>query len=401
MNLSFTSLICLISIVLSVLSATILLRYHQSKSSPQRILSIYFFVMGVSLLVGFLIISGLINKFPHFFRTGVLTGYIFPPLAYLYVRQSVRPGIRAKDVIHFLPAIFYAIDFLPFYLLSAEEKLNVVSHLTGDKIDTLLAHREGWLSPPWFHMFFRNGVAIFYCLLSFRILWRLTHIKQSDFHKDNAAVVKWLWTFTVFQLLIILPYIVFVILGKPQYTFYTTMIPLIVMVGVTNVALFFKPSVFYGFSGMLFQSEKLLSENKVVSEDSNNGRGSELELEYLKDEEVNQLKKSITRFLATNHPYLVAGYSINDFSKEIGIPARKLSAYVNNVERLNFRDFLNRQRVDYCVENLNTGEWQNLTLEAIAEQCGFNNRNSFTTAFKKFVGTNPSTFLNRIKQSEA
>jgi hypothetical protein len=39
------------------------------------------------------------------------------------------------------------------------------------------------------------------------------------------------------------------------------MVPLIIMVGVTNVALFFKPSVFYGFSGILFQSEKLSSEN--------------------------------------------------------------------------------------------------------------------------------------------
>jgi hypothetical protein len=219
MKLDFTSLICLISIVLSVLSATILLLYHQSKSSPQRILSIYFFVMGFSLLIGFLIISDLINKFPHFFRMGVLTGYLFPPLAYLYVRQNVRPGIHAKDMIHFLPALLYFIDFLPFYLLSAEEKVSVVSHLTGDHIDSLLAHREGWITPPWFHMVFRNAVTIFYCILSFHILWRLTYVKQSDFYKDNASVVKWLWTFAVFQFLIVAPYVIFVIMGKAQYTF--------------------------------------------------------------------------------------------------------------------------------------------------------------------------------------
>jgi AraC-like DNA-binding protein len=333
---------------------------------------------------------------------GVLTGYLFPPLAYLYVRQNVRPGIHAKDMIHFLPALLYFIDFLPFYLLSAEEKVSVVSHLTGDHIDSLLAHREGWITPPWFHMVFRNAVTIFYCILSFRILWRLTYVKQSDFYKDNASVVKWLWTFAVFQFMIVAPYVIFVIMGKAQYTFYTTMVPLIIMVGVTNVALFFKPSVFYGFSGILFQSEKLSSENnkEFIDNESKKKDKSELELEYLKEEDVSQLKKSITSFLFTDQPYLMAGYSINDFSKDVGVPVRKLSAYVKNVENSNFRDFLNRQRVDYCVENLNSGEWQHLTLEAIAEQCGFNNRNSFTTAFKKFVGTNPSTFLNRLKRHE-
>ena len=35
-------------------------------------------------------------------------------------------------------------------------------------------------------------------------------------------------------------------------------------------------------------------------------------------------------------------------------------------------------------------------LEAIAEESGFNNRNTFTVAFKKVTGLNPSEFLKDI-----
>ncbi|HEY5970304.1 MAG TPA: AraC family transcriptional regulator, partial [Chitinophagaceae bacterium] len=36
-------------------------------------------------------------------------------------------------------------------------------------------------------------------------------------------------------------------------------------------------------------------------------------------------------------------------------------------------------------------------LESIAEESGFNNRNTFTSAFKKATGLNPSEFIKYIK----
>lgn len=106
----------------------------------------------------------------------------------------------------------------------------------------------------------------------------------------------------------------------------------------------------------------------------------------------------ITQFLSDQKPYLTRSYSIYDFAKDVGVPMRKISGYVNRHEQLNFRDFINRSRIEYCIKNLNEGEWQNLTLETIARECGFNNRNSFTTAFRKFSGTNPSSFISGLKR---
>jgi AraC-like DNA-binding protein len=39
-----------------------------------------------------------------------------------------------------------------------------------------------------------------------------------------------------------------------------------------------------------------------------------------------------------------------------------------------------------------------MTLEAIALLCGFSDRNSFTTAFKKIEGTTPKLFASRCRK---
>jgi AraC-like DNA-binding protein len=55
-------------------------------------------------------------------------------------------------------------------------------------------------------------------------------------------------------------------------------------------------------------------------------------------------------------------------------------------------DFIKQKRIQYCVQKLDAGDWKNFKVEAIARECGFNNRNSFTNAFKKFKGVSPSEY---------
>jgi AraC-like DNA-binding protein len=89
-------------------------------------------------------------------------------------------------------------------------------------------------------------------------------------------------------------------------------------------------------------------------------------------------------------------YSINDFSKDINIPVYQISKSLNTFHEMGFIDFINKKRVQYCVQKLEKGEWSNYTIEAVAHECGFNNRNSFTNAFKKFLGTSPSEFRGNL-----
>ncbi len=172
--------------------------------------------------------------------------------------------------------------------------------------------------------------------------------------------------------------------------------------------LFFQPSIFYGISGLLVLPENAIEESALKRESEKPFAGEKIiisrqagqqveQLEYLSKSEVAKIRQDVARFLHSEKPFLLQVYSVNDFARDISIPSKKLSAYLNNCEQLNYRDFINQCRIDYCIEKLNNKDWQNLTLEAISKECGFNNRNTFTNAFKKKVGKTPSDYLLQIK----
>lgn len=117
----------------------------------------------------------------------------------------------------------------------------------------------------------------------------------------------------------------------------------------------------------------------------------------LTDERVKQIEEIVTRFLDEKKPFLQQRYSLKDLSVDTQIPLHQLSAFINKHCGKNFNDFINEYRVQYCKEKILNQECRNKKLEAVAEESGFNNRNTFAIAFKKVTGVNPSQFLKQVK----
>jgi AraC-like DNA-binding protein len=91
--------------------------------------------------------------------------------------------------------------------------------------------------------------------------------------------------------------------------------------------------------------------------------------------------------------YLKKGCTTAMLAAEMGVQPYLLSAVINQVFKTNFNDFLNQYRVEHAKNLIGNGQAKMLTLEALSEECGFNNRNSFTMAFKKHTGKTPSEFI--------
>src|SRR4051794_40412117 len=88
-------------------------------------------------------------------------------------------------------------------------------------------------------------------------------------------------------------------------------------------------------------------------------------------------------------------YNLRKLSSVSNFSTNLLSAFFNQSLGLHFNDYLNQLRVIYCKHLIENGCAIQLTLEGLSKKCGFNNRNTFTTAFKKFTGVTPSTFLKQ------
>ncbi|AZZ98438.1 helix-turn-helix domain-containing protein [Pseudoalteromonas sp. R3] len=82
--------------------------------------------------------------------------------------------------------------------------------------------------------------------------------------------------------------------------------------------------------------------------------------------------------------------SLPRLAKRLGVSHTKLSQHLNQQHGCNFNQYLNGYRVKYAQKLLIQN--QNMTIEEVAELCGFNASSTFYTAFKKQCGQTPNQF---------
>jgi AraC-like DNA-binding protein len=116
---------------------------------------------------------------------------------------------------------------------------------------------------------------------------------------------------------------------------------------------------------------------------------------HLSTEQVNNLIKQLDTLMVTERPYLKESYNLKTMADELKIQQYQLSAFLNHELGVNFNDYLNERRIRHCEELIHNGAAHRLNLKGLASKCGFHNRNTFTTAFKKFTGSTPSDYTRR------
>lgn len=106
--------------------------------------------------------------------------------------------------------------------------------------------------------------------------------------------------------------------------------------------------------------------------------------------EVHQQK--ILSYIKENRPFLRGGYSLQEFSKEVEIPAHLISWLLNQHLQTNFSTLLNQHRVDHAARILHDSRYDHYSISGIALEAGFNSVSVFNLHFKKRMGVTPSVF---------
>jgi len=85
--------------------------------------------------------------------------------------------------------------------------------------------------------------------------------------------------------------------------------------------------------------------------------------------------------------------NIEEMADRIGTNAVLLQEHIKEKYEMNFIELVNKYRIDYFVSLVNTGQYANLTMDALAEKSGFNSRHNLYKSFKKFHGGSPSDLI--------
>lgn len=88
--------------------------------------------------------------------------------------------------------------------------------------------------------------------------------------------------------------------------------------------------------------------------------------------------------------YMHEGITLNSVANDIGVHARLLSHYINNVYHINFNSWINRLRIHEVCHILETD--QDITMSELALKAGFTDASAMTKVFKREVGVTPTVY---------
>jgi AraC-like DNA-binding protein len=354
-----------------------LLFFSKENCLSNRLLGLFIFLISLACLNTYLFNQNWYASSSSFqlFAAVMPMVVIMPlgPLLFFYTKASLDPGFKLlkKDKAHFYPVI---IDLLP-YLTAILFIIGRLTGLIGNQhwhlgyfIDTYNVYSD---IPRWISLTCYLG-------LSFRYV-TTGRIKAGT--PQLSHQFKWLRqcisvfiAFQVIWLLYLIPYVI------PKYTdkllgavdWYPIYVPLAVLIYWLGIK---------GYLVMKYQ-QVILKNNSF-----------KLPAAIL-DQTILALKKAMEK----DAVYLNPDLNLSLLSKYTNIPAKTISAVINQHLNKSFNEFVNEYRVAAFKEKVQQPKMNSLTFAGIASECGFNSQATFQRTFKQVTGLSPSEFKNQVLQ---
>lgn len=385
---------------------SIVLLYFSARSYKSSIyLGVYFFIVGFYGFNQYVILG----SSTVFFTSIIVTNftfllYLMGPMFYFYIRSVLTNNSKLQkiDFLHFIPSLTYLFCSIPYITTPYDYKVELAKRIISNP--SFLVNYKFTILSDWFTIpgvyYTRPFLVLFYVILSGILIlqYKKTNIKLKT-QKLDRSLKYWIITFFIFQFLLALSHLLFLIKGfdiKSQivhfsiYTYYY--FSGLCLIGLI-ISPFFYPRILYGMSFSKLENSNCLIQNQDIHAKLAGNKYISFDEEYL-----NSLSLKIDESMKNEKLFLHKDINLARLSVELNIPVHHLSYYFSGIKKISFNDYRNMLRVEYAKELILDKKNEVMTLEAIALLCGFSDRNSFTTAFKKIEGTTPKLFASRCSK---
>jgi AraC-like DNA-binding protein len=110
----------------------------------------------------------------------------------------------------------------------------------------------------------------------------------------------------------------------------------------------------------------------------------------IKPDDAELMLSRLERVMTEKKVFKNPNLKLNDLANEINVSTHQLSQLLNDKLGKGFTLYVNEFRIQEACRILSTDE--NLTIEAIGEEVGFNSKSTFFSAFKKLKGMTPAMY---------
>lgn len=354
---------------------TFLLLGKKNKNTSDKILLVWFFIIGIHLLIFYLNYSQTIFNYPHLLGVGIIFPFLHGPFLFLYIATLTQQIKFSKNQLaHFIPAFIVAIMFLDFFILNGSDKLKVYENkgqgfTTRFQINFILMKISGVIYILWSQfLLFKHKK---------NIVARFSNIEKINLYWLQYLIVgvALVWVFILFG-------------GNVRHLYLTVVIFVLFMgyFGINQVGIINTHTI--------FQKNKdapINKEPEIISDITVKYKKSGLD-EVKADEIYHQLKEKINK----DEVFLNPDLNLTELAQLLDIHPNYLSQVINSYEGKNFYDYINEKRIEKFISLIKNPENKKYTLLSLAYDCGFNSKSAFNRQFKKVTNKTPTDFINSI-----
>lgn len=384
-------LILLIASIFGFVLSTILFLKKTTNTKATLLLGSFYIILSIYAFHAYLLDGGYLDQFTWFFLWPLMLFHlIFIPI-YYYFQVILTDTLtwHNAQLLLFVPFILGVIDVVVVYALPSHVLAGILQEAILTPENRLNA--QYWLLSLNEHLLIRHiwqlGVLIF---LLPKIL-RFIKKRKDDTLKQ--VLDKWLlvfWIGLVFMAILAILYALekmiadtgfhsWIVIG--QHGGIITLCLYIVLFLIGVIPLYF-PSILNGYP----QPRISISE---VSDDNQEGKNLKFGLD--EDEVITKLSH-----LLVSKSYLNQDFTLTECSRELDMPSHHISYFLKKHYEMSFVAYKNELRMEYAKQLIQEGYLKQNTIEALAHECGFASRTSFSKSFKKHIHVTPSQYVQCV-----
>ncbi len=340
-----------------------LLMSKKKKSGADQILTLWMFLILVHLFMFYIWLTGDVFRVPFLLGVEQPFPLLHGVFLYLYVASVTGqlPIRRKLLLLHFVPAAALYILFAAFFLLPADQKIQIYQ---GQR-----ALYEPYATLLTVKLYAYNCSGILYVIWSGVLLRRHTTNIHDRFSNLNKVNLRWLqiMTFGLGGIWLL------VIFFRDDTLIFSGVVVFVFLIG------------FFGV-----RQADIFTQGPVISDDSE--QKEKYQKSGLTEEASGKLHQRLIQLMTENALYKRSDLSISDLSSKLGVHPNYLSQIINQKEKKNFYDFVNTYRIEEFKQLIAQQKNQQFTLLSLANDCGFSSKTSFNRYFKKVTGLTPSEY---------
>ncbi|GGD71562.1 hypothetical protein GCM10011514_39610 [Emticicia aquatilis] len=370
-------MIYLIGICIAFFLALIILT-KTGRNIADVILGIWMIVIGLHLASYYGFITNNIFKYPFLLGLNIPIPFFHGVFLYLYVEALTQPHnfTSKKWLLHFILPVFIIVLHVPFYLLSNAEKVIVFQN-----------EGKGYEAVMDCTSFLLNVSGILYVIITNRLLGLHKKSILNQFSNQEKINLNWL-----------------------RFLFYAMSLMWVLIIGFHDDTLIFSAAsifvVFIGYFGIkqvgIFTNQ--LPENieqEAITElvsiiNESNVEKKKYAKSGLNEVMTKDLHLRLKSMMATEKLFTEPELTLSDLAARLYIHPNYLSQIINEIEGVNFYDYINNLRVEEFKRLVVLPQNQKFTLLALAFECGFNSKSAFNRFFKKSTDLSPSEYVKQV-----